>query len=430
MLESLELPPEGERALLVGIEYPKHTMGEAATLLDELRELVTNLGLVVADAQLVRLREPHARFLIGSGKAEELMALAKTLDCGTIIFDDDLAPAQQRNWQMECGLSIMDRQEVILDIFSRRAHTKEANLQVELARLEYALPRLRNAWSHLSRQRGGGSVTQRGEGEAQLELDHRMARDRIAKLKRELEEVVKQRATQRKLRQRIPVPTAAIVGYTNAGKSTLLRALTGANVYVADKLFATLDPSTRQLILPDGQKLLVTDTVGFVRRLPHRLVEAFKATLEEAVQADFLIHVIDASSPDAAEQAQTTLNVLKELGAEHKPILTIHNKLDKLDQSDHLEFRDRRDQQSIAISAATGEGIPELLTALSELTLGSGVVTQLLIPHSRYDIIHRLHSNGCVREEKATDDGVLIVGCIPQRLRSLVEPFLTTIATA
>ncbi len=424
MKEVRVTPHSGERALLVGIEYPHNAPGEAAALLEELKELVHNLAMQTAHAGIVRLREPQPRFLIGSGKAVELVELARKLGCTRIIFDEDLSPAQQRNWEMEAGIRVMDRQEVILDIFAERAHTKEASLQVELARLEYALPRLRNAWSHLSRQRGGGGVTQRGEGEAQIELDHRMARERIARLKRELQEVVRHRATQRKLRQRVPLPSAAIVGYTNAGKSTLLRRLTGSEVYVADKLFATLDPATRQLILPGGQKILLTDTVGFVRRLPHRLVEAFKATLEEAVQSDFLIHVIDASSPEAEEHAATTRKVLYELGLEDKPIITVYNKIDRLQEmsgTDHLLPRSR---DAIPVSARTGQGFDRLLQTLEDTLLRDQAISRLLIPHSRYDVISRLHDNGCVTEEKPGDEGVFIVGRIPERLRSLVQPFI------
>lgn len=425
MIDARDVSKIGTKAFLVGIDYPHNGLGEANALLDELKELVSNLGWETAESLLVRLREPQPRFLIGGGKAEEIAKRAEELGCSVIVFDEDLSPGQQRNWEEMTKMRVMDRQEVILDIFARRAHTKEAVLQVELARMEYALPRLKNAWTHLSRQRGGG-VAQRGEGETQLELDQRMAKERISKLRRELEDVVRQRATQRKLRQRVPLPTAAIVGYTNAGKSTLLRRLTGSDVLVADQLFATLDPATRQLALPSGRKLLVTDTVGFVRRLPHRLVEAFKATLEEAVQSDFLIHVVDASSPDLQEHEQTTLGVLKELGADDKPILTVYNKIDRLTPEARMErFAPRRhDELTMEVSAQSGLGMDALLAKMDELALQGESPSRLLIPHSRYDIIHRLHASGCVREEKPEDDGVVIIGHIPPRMKALVEPFM------
>src|SRR4051812_46692736 len=262
------------RALLVGVQTPGMQAGEGTELLGELQELVENLGLVITGTTLVTLRDrQQPKFLIGSGKAAELMQRAKDEGADLIVIDEELSPAQQRNWEEESGLAVIDRQEVILEIFADRAHTREAVLQVALARMEYSLPRLTRAWTHLSRQRGKGAMG--GEGETQLEQDRRLVRNRITQLKAELAQVISQRATQRRKRQRTPVPGAAIVGYTNAGKSSLLNKLTGAGVLAADKLFATLDPTTRQLELPDGRKLLITDTVGFIRRLPHRLVEAF-----------------------------------------------------------------------------------------------------------------------------------------------------------
>ena len=303
------------RAYLVGLQTTEQSREEAEALLEELAELCSNLGLVMPARQLVRIREPNPRFLLGSGKTQEIIAEAKANNCELVVFDDELHPAQQRNWEAESGLTVIDRQEIILDIFATRARTREARLQVELAQAEYFMPRLRRAWSHLSRQRGGGA-NQRGEGETQLEIDQRLVRDRIQKMKAELEVVRKQRNVQRRQRLRVPLPSAAIVGYTNAGKSSLLNALTGAHVLAQDKLFATLDPTTRRLKMESGRILLLTDTVGFVRRLPHRLVEAFKATLEEALVADFLIHVVDASSPEASAHHATTMAVLGELGAD------------------------------------------------------------------------------------------------------------------
>ena len=319
-------PAKLERAFLIGVQTAEMETGEGAELLSELRELVENLRIVVARTELVTLRRPTPALLLGSGKAEELVALAKAEEADVIVFDEALSPAQQRNWEELSGLAVIDRQEVILEIFADRAHTREAILQVALARMEYSLPRLTRAWTHLSRQRGKGAMG--GEGETQLEQDRRIVRDRIAHLKAELASVVKQRDVQRRKRQRVPVPTCSIVGYTNAGKSTLLNTLTGAEVLAADKLFATLDPTTRQLALRGNQKVLVTDTVGFIRRLPHGLVEAFKATLEEVVVADFLVHVLDLTNPNVEHHHATTLAVLAELGAAGKTMLTVFNKVD------------------------------------------------------------------------------------------------------
>ncbi len=405
-------------AYLVGVcEYGMEDDPDA--LLDELGELVATIGIPTGGREIVRIREAHPRFLVGSGKAEQIRDRALALGCEIIVFDVSLAPAQQRNWEELCGMSVIDRQEVILDIFASRARTKEAVLQVELARAEYMLPRLRGAWGHLNRQRGGGGVTQRGEGEAQSELDARMTRERIAKLKLELEAVKRHRQVQRKRRERVPLPTAAIVGYTNAGKSSLLNVLTGASVHAEDALFATLDPTTRQLLLPGGGKLLLTDTVGFVRRLPHRLVEAFKATLEEAVVADFLIHVLDCSSPDMERHRETTLEVLRELGAEDKTIITVFNKADLLEGHGLIE----RSDGAIYASTRTGQGMYVLREKLAELAEAALSASELLIPHNRYDVISALHSAGCVKTSEVRDEGVMLSCNLPQRLRHLEMQF-------
>lgn len=411
------------KALLVGIEYPQDAAEEANTLLQELVELVQNLDIEVASKVLVRLKKPNPKFLLGFGKAEELAKQAKSLCCNKIIFDDELSPAQQRNWEALTGLEVLDRNEIILDIFARRAQTKEASLQVELARLEYMLPRLRKAWTHLHRQRGGGAV-QRGEGETQLEVDQRLVRKRIARLKHELAEVVQHRSIQRQKRMRVPIPSGAIVGYTNAGKSSLLNRLTGAQALVENKLFATLDPKTRKLQLPCHKDVLLTDTVGFVRRLPHRLVEAFKATLEEAVVSDFLIHVIDFSSPDAEAHISTTLKVLKELGADEKPLITVFNKAD-LSQDPILCKTLRHDHpEAIIISTKTGEGIDLLIEKITTV-LGENIQEEeLLIPYTRYDLINALYELGVVQRETPEEDGVHVFSTIPKRLKDTLQTYI------
>jgi GTP-binding protein HflX len=422
MFDVREKPKMVQRAYLVGVAIPGESDEEALSLLEELEELVGTLRIGIVGKERVQLRQPQARYLLGSGKMEAVLANAKALNADCLVFDAELSPAQQRNWEASSGVCVIDRQEIILDIFSERARTREAVLQVELARSQHSLPRLKNAWTHLSRQRGGGGVTQRGEGEAQIELDARMVRQRIAKLKRELAMVVRHRETQRKQRQKVPVPTAAIVGYTNAGKSTLLNALTGANVLSEDKLFATLDPTTRQLKLPSGQKVLLTDTVGFVRRLPHQLVDAFKATLEEAVLADFLVHVVDASNPEFEEQMTTTMEVLKELGADEKQVITVYNKIDlcvSAPVAGKLTGKDKR----IPASAVTGEGLPALLEAF-EGQLEDRLVTMVLhIPFARYDLINLLHEQGNVREEKTDEIGQHLVANVPSRLKAAFEAF-------
>ena len=414
-----------ERAMLIGITLPGEDDSTTRSLLDELRELVTTLGIGIQHEVQLSIRKPQAKFLTGSGKAEELIAEAQAHDCDVIVIDNELTPAQQRNWEQAADdkILVIDRQEVILDIFGKRAQTKEAVLQVELARLEYNLPRLKSAWTHLSRQRGGGSM-QRDAGETQFELDQRMVRTQITRVKRELEGVIQHREVQRKKRMTVPVPTCAIVGYTNAGKSSLLNKLTNSNILAEDKLFATLDPTSRRCPLPSGQPLVVTDTVGFVRNLPHRLVDAFKATLEEAVVSSFLIHVLDINSPDIEAHAETTLSVLRGLGADEKKIITVFNKIDDLWSEDTRIALSFRYPDALFVSAHSGEGIPELLKHMEGIVESDFSQLRLLIPHDRYDLVARLHREGGVRKEEARDDGTYIVGSVPERLLSAVHPYL------
>ncbi|MFU8847745.1 MAG: GTPase HflX [Opitutales bacterium] len=422
-----EKPRMVERAMLIGITLPGQDKHTTRGLLDELRELVTTLDIGIVHEREVSIRKPQAKFLVGSGKADELIEEAQSRDCDVIVFDNELTPAQQRNWEQAAKdkILVIDRQEVILDIFGKRAQTKEAVLQVELARLEYILPRLKSAWSHLGRQRGGGAM-QRDAGETQLELDQRMVRTQIARVKRELESVIQHREVQRKKRMNVPVPTCAIVGYTNAGKSSLLNKLTNSNILVEDKLFATLDPTSRRCPLPSGQALVVTDTVGFVRNLPHRLVDAFKATLEEAVVSNFLIHVLDVNSPDVEAHAETTLTVLNELGAEDKRIITVFNKVDALwDESTRQEIS-LKFPGALFISAHTGEGLDLLLAQMEAIIEEDFAQLKLLIPHERYDLVARLHREGGIRREEVLDEGIYITGSVPDRLLSLVRPYIVS----
>src|ERR1051325_3673970 len=366
-----------ERALLVGAYTDTGKKAEAASLLAELEKLVDTLGIPVVERMLVFHREQHARYLIGSGKAQEIVDLAKKHECDVLIFDNELSPSQQRNWEELAGITVADRQEIILDIFGARAQTREA-------------------WSHLGQQ--GGGIGAKGEGESQLEQDKRKIRLQIDRLKRELETVRKSRATQRKDRKRAPVPNASIVGYTNVGKSSLLRRLTGADVLVENKLFATLDTTTRKIALPNKQPLLLTDTVGFVRKLPHQLVEAFNATLEEAAFSDFLIHVIDASQPEVMEFYNTTMRVLNDLGADTNQMLVVFNKIDKLSDPSALFALRRHFPEAVSISAKTGEGIPELIERISEFVARGTMTISLRLPDARGDLLARLHREGAVRD--------------------------------
>jgi len=392
------------KALLVGVQELDMTGAEAREHLNELSELVKTLGIPERPEIFVVLREPNPRYLIGSGKAEEIANLAKDSGAECIIFDSDLSPSQQRNLEELSKLPVIDRQEVIIDIFAGRARTKEAAIQVELARMQYSLPRLKRAWTHLSRQRGGALGT-KGEGEQQIEVDRRIVRRKISVLQNELSQIRKRRDVQRSLADRNEMPRVAIVGYTNAGKSSLLKALTGADVYVEDKLFATLDTTSRRLELPSGQSALFSDTVGFIRKLPHTLVEAFKSTLEESIHADLLVHVLDAASPCWEEHLKTTLAVLEELGAGDKDMVTALNKSDI--QADPLARAVLKSliPDGIFISARTGEGLDSIKGAISEKLRKYTSQMNLKIPSNRHDIAALAHRLGKVQSTKYARNG-------------------------
>jgi GTP-binding protein HflX len=421
MFEIQERPRMVERAVLVGVYHRKEEEADAANLLEELGSLVDTLGVPILERVLARVPRPHPKLLTGTGKADEIIARAKSLEADVLIFDNELTPGQQRNWEQLSGLTVIDRQEVILDIFGRRAQTREARLQVELARLEYNLPRLTRGWTHLSRQ--GGGIGGRGEGETQLETDRRLVRKQIDKLKAEIAEVRSSRATQRKQRERLPLPNAAIVGYTNAGKSSLLKRLTGADVLVEDKLFATLDTTTRRVELPSGQPLLLTDTVGFVRRLPHQLVDSFRATLEEATLADFLVHVVDASHPQAIEFHNTTRDVLGELGAGDKPTVTVFNKIDLPAGAGQAEVLRLHFPGAVFLSTRTGDGIPALLDALAAQLASRIAERRLVLPTDRADLLALLHREGKVLSEKWEADHIEATVLIPPKFDALFAPF-------
>lgn len=423
MFDVREKPQMVERAFLIGVYFDRDGESEAASLLEELGELVRTLGIGIVESTLVYVRAQNKRYLTGSGKARELMDRAAEMECDCIVFDNQMSPSQQRTWETESDRCVIDREEVILDIFAMRARTREASLQVQLAKMQYSLPRLARMWTHLDRQGGGsgggkgGAGAARGEGEKQIEVDRRMARKKISSVERELDSVRTQRATQRKERTREGLPHAAIVGYTNAGKSSLLNLLADSDILAEDKLFATLDPTTRRIELPDGQSMLLTDTVGFVRNLPHRLIEAFKATLEEAVLADFLIHVLDASAENVADLYQTTLDVLGELGADGKKTLLVFNKIDLLEESEvgRLRLHELRGRYPDAcfISVASGEGVDELVLRLNALNHDRVTRLKLRIPQARQDLVALLHREGKILGQDYEDNDILLTAIIP-----------------
>lgn len=418
-----------ERAFLVRVHTRDESAAFADDLLAELRELVATLGIGIVGMEPVRIRDWQSRLLMGAGKAEDILEQMREVEADCIVFDNDLSPAQQRNWEAFTGCTCIDRQEVILDIFGNRARTREAKLQVELARMEYNLPRLKKAWSHLGRQSGGGGgggAAQKGEGEQQIELDRRMVRARIADLKKELKEVRATRATQRKERSRVPLPHAAIVGYTNAGKSSLLHALSGSDIYVADKLFATLDTTTRRIDLPNGRPLLLTDTVGFVRNLPHRLVEAFKATLEEAVLADFLVHVLDVTSPQVEEFHRTTLEVLEELGADHKRVITVFNKIDLPGAEAARPGLQRHHPDAVFVSSRTGEGLDRLRDRMADQLADQVAHLRLRIPHARGDVMALLHEQGKVDACRYEDQAIDVEATVPKRMEAELADYVVS----
>jgi GTPase len=411
-----------QKAFLVTVLHPGGLLYESKKSLDELRRLTLTLGLRPAGSEVVKIKKPSSRYLIGTGKTEEIIRQAENAGAEIIIFDDDLSPSQQRNWESLSDICVIDRHEVILDIFNARASTHESSMQVELARMEYSLPRLTRAWTHLSRQRGGARGN-RGEGETQLEMDRRQVLQRIAKIKQELRRVGSRRETMRKRRERHQVPTGSLVGYTNAGKSSLLHAITDADLFIENKLFATLDPTTRRIDLPGGSEVLLTDTVGFIRKLPHDLVDAFKSTLEETVTADFLVHVIDASSREMMKHFATTLQVLEEIGAADKPVLTVFNKIDRIEDSSRLQILHRDYPGAVLLSAKSREGLEDLTTAIENTVFSSLVAVSCSLPTDRHDLVAMIHRTGRILEKEYLDGKIRLRAQVSPRTRNLLTEF-------
>ncbi|HEY7468730.1 MAG TPA: GTPase HflX [Acidimicrobiia bacterium] len=404
-----------QRAFLVGVELPGMSTVEAERSLDELALLTDTAGSNPVDRELVRRHRVDAATYVGSGKVEELATLTKALDIDVVVFDNQLTPAQQRNLQKLFGCDVVDREGLILDIFAQHAHTKVGALQVELALHRYNLPRLRGKGTSLSQQ--GAGVLARGPGETKLETDRRRILQRMSKLERELKETVRHRETQSKSRRRSEIPQVSIVGYTNAGKSTLLNSLTDAGVLVEDRLFATLDSTVRRLDLPDNRPVLIADTVGFVRRLPHHLVEAFQSTLAQVAEADLLLHVVDGSSDDPAGQIAAVREVLEEIGAAGVPELIAFNKSDAVSPQG-LDRLANLYPDAVVISALTGAGLDELLARIAERLQRAMVTLTLELPYSRGDLVAAAHRLGEVIEEKGDDNGLILEVRIPESARA------------
>src|SRR6266849_1361878 len=439
--EARPLTSGPERVVLVGVARPRAGTGQGDHArflpdesLDELARLSETAGLEVLERVVQTLREGiHSATFIGTGKGTEVKDLVTETGANVVIFDDDLSPAQQRNLEAELGLKVIDRSQLILDIFAQRARSLAGKLHVELAQLEYLRPRLTRQWAHLSRL--GGGVGTRGPGETQLEVDRRRIRERIATLRRRLLDVARTRSLQRHERARVPFPCVALVGYTNAGKSTLMNTLTHAGVLVEDKLFATLDPTSRRLDLPGGQSVMLIDTVGFINNLPHQLVDAFKSTLEEVRTADLLLHVVDATHPRWAEQQAVVERVLEEIGAGEKPVMTVFNKLDRLagEPADNGQPWQRvaavrngveGEEQAWGISALTGAGLPPLLAAIERRLEHGRELVHIDLPLGEGKVLAWLRRSGKVVEEAYTDTAVSVTALISNKVAGQLRKLL------
>lgn len=406
---------EEKRALLVSVYQGAPALPVCREHLDELELLCETYGLETVVKFPCQVRQFNASTFITQGKLEELLQIAAENKVDVVIFDDEITPGQQRNLEKFFKIPVIDRTEVILGVFADRAHSREAKLQVELAQLKYQAPRLKRMWTHLSRQAAtaGGGAYLKGEGEKQIEIDRRLLKNRMTQLMKEVEEIKEHRHTQRSAREKAGIPVFAIIGYTNAGKSTLLNSLTEAGTFVEDKLFATLDTTTRKFTLPNNQEILLTDTVGFIRKLPHLLVAAFRSTLEEAVQADILIHLVDASHPMAEEQMDATFEVLKELEAEKKPMITVLNKMDQCENQAVLTKFRLKHPKTILISALEKDGFDALLEHMLEEVKKQRRTVHLRVPQKDYHIVSQVIQKGNVLSQDYEENDVLIKVDLP-----------------
>ncbi len=419
-----ETARQRERAVLVGVE--RRDDREAWPVEDslaELRLLAATAGVEVVGEFTQSLDKPNQTFFIGSGKLDEIKDFKGAVPFDLVIFDDDLSPSQQRNVERALQTRVVDRRSLILDIFAQHARTREGALQVEVAQYEYLLPRLTRAWTHLSRQTQGG-VGLRGPGETQLEIDRRRMRDRLTYLRRELETVTRHRGLYRDRRKKVGIPIVAIVGYTNAGKSTLLNRVAGANVLVADQLFATLDPTTRRVSLPGGGEVLFTDTVGFVQKLPTDLVAAFRATLEEISDADLILHVVDVTHPHVERQVEVVDATLRELGVEDTPVVVALNKVDLLPDPEAGSREVEGQERIVGVSALTGEGVDRLLQVVSEVLGEQGRTLRALIPYEHSRVLDAVFRSGTVHAQRHLPEGTEIEATVPLHLSAQLDPYL------
>ena len=425
------------RAFLVGVKLKGELQSDAESSLEELRRLAETAGMEVL-AEIIQPREtPDPAYFIGRGKLEELEAIVSELKVEAVIFDNDLTPAQTRNLEKALDIVVVDRTSLILQIFAQRAQTKAAKLQVDLAQLQYALPRLTRLWTHLSRLGTGGGTAGgsagraggvvRGPGETQLQIDRRLIRTQISRVKKALQKVEKHRRVQRKQRQEMI--NVSLVGYTNAGKSTLFNALTSEKQLAEDKLFATLDPTTRTLDLPDNQHVLLSDTVGFLKKLPHHLVDAFKATLEEVAEADLLLHIVDVAHPEAESQIDAVDEVLKELGALERPTLMVFNKVDLLEEEGHIQLFQSKYPDSLAISAQNGAGLEALKELLAERFSAQDVDVSLALSYQDGKALDYLYKHGEVFDTDYQGESIKVKAKLPQRYLKALDR-LTTNSTA
>lgn len=438
-MHTYETTTPQERAFLVGAEWKRtRPLLPVEESLDELERLADTAGLAVVGRAIQRFDQPDGATYIGSGKVEEVKMLVSNQDAGVVIFDDELLPRQQRELEEVFGqnVKVLDRTALILDIFAQHAQTREGQLQVELAQLEYRLPRLTRLWTHLARQAGGraggatGGVGVRGPGEKQIEVDRREIGRRIAAIKEELEAVRAHRQRHRQKRQQTELKVVAIVGYTNAGKSTLLNKLTGADVLAEDRLFATLDPTTRRLETSSGRDILLTDTVGFIQKLPTQIVAAFRATLEEIADADVLLHVVDATHPQASAQIESVEDTLAELELDHIPTVIALNKVDQLPAGVEAKAGLNLHHLAAPVSAVTGQGLPELILLLEAEMERYLRPLQVHLPYNRGDLLAMLYGRGRVESETHTATGVTIHARLPERLHAYFQPYLLRVVSS